>query len=119
MSDEGAGVAGAVAQAGAAEAYLAHHLAFRPVDATFMGEPGHDHRLPDASAGAAAAERAGAARSGRRVSSPSSSYLLFPTRWGSTANGREGAVPSAETPPKRLPLSRAAPPPASPPPPHP
>jgi hypothetical protein len=42
----------------AAEALLAHHLAFRPVDATFMGIGGHDDRLPDASASAAAAERA-------------------------------------------------------------
>ncbi len=41
----------------AAEALLAHHLAFRPVDATFMGIGGHDDRLPDASAGVAAAER--------------------------------------------------------------
>ncbi len=41
-----------------ADAYLAHRFAFRPVDATFMGEPGYDHLLPDASAGAEAAERA-------------------------------------------------------------
>lgn len=45
-----------------ANAYLAHHAAFRPVDASFMGLDGHDDRLPDASAGAAAAERAGIAR---------------------------------------------------------
>ena len=53
---------------GAAEAYLAHHFAFRPVDATFMGEPGHDHLLPDASAGAAAAERASAEKLRSRFS---------------------------------------------------
>jgi hypothetical protein len=40
-----------------AGALMAHHLAFRPVDASFMGLAGHDARLPDASAGAAAAER--------------------------------------------------------------
>lgn len=40
-----------------AEAYLAHHFAFRPVDASFMGIAGHDDRLPDASASAAADER--------------------------------------------------------------
>ena len=45
-----------------ADAYLAHHAAFRPVDASFMGLEGHDDRLPDASAGAADAERAGIAR---------------------------------------------------------
>lgn len=44
-----------------ADAYLAHHLAFRPVDASFMGLDGHDDRLPDASAGAADAERRGIA----------------------------------------------------------
>ncbi|UAK23777.1 DUF885 family protein [Sphingomonas nostoxanthinifaciens] len=41
----------------AADLLLAHHLAFRPVDASFMGIDGHDHRLPDVSAGAADAER--------------------------------------------------------------
>ncbi|PTS89336.1 DUF885 domain-containing protein, partial [Sphingomonas sp. HMWF008] len=45
-----------------ADAYLAHHAAFRPVDASFMGLAGYDDRLPDASAGAVAAERAGIAR---------------------------------------------------------
>ena len=55
MSDGEGGLAGDLAQA-----YLAHHFAFRPVDATFMGEPGYDHLLPDASSGAEAAERAGA-----------------------------------------------------------
>jgi len=44
-----------------ADLLLAHHLAFRPVDATFMGVEGHDDRLPDASAGAAEAERQGIA----------------------------------------------------------
>ncbi|WP_426167595.1 DUF885 family protein [Sandarakinorhabdus sp. DWP1-3-1] len=43
------------------DAYLAHHFAFRPVDATFMGVAGHDHRLPPAGPGTAAAERAGLA----------------------------------------------------------
>ena len=28
------------------DAWLAHHLEFRPVDASFMGIYGHDHRLP-------------------------------------------------------------------------
>lgn len=28
------------------DAFLAHHLRFHPVDATFMGVAGHDHRLP-------------------------------------------------------------------------
>ncbi len=60
MSDGEGDLGGDVAAARLAEAYLAHHLAFRPVDASFMGEPGHDHLLPDASAGAEAAERAGA-----------------------------------------------------------
>jgi hypothetical protein len=41
------------------DAYLAHHFAFRPVDATFMGVAGHDHRLPDSTADAPAQERAG------------------------------------------------------------
>jgi hypothetical protein len=42
-----------------AEAYLKHHFAYRPVDATFMGIEGYDAMLPDASAGAAATERLG------------------------------------------------------------
>ncbi len=42
-------------------AYLAHHFAFRPVDASFMGLAGHDHRLPPAAASTAADERAGLA----------------------------------------------------------
>ncbi|UAJ09355.1 DUF885 family protein [Glacieibacterium megasporae] len=42
-----------------ADAYLEHHFNFRPVDASFMGLPGYDDRLPDASAGAADAERRG------------------------------------------------------------
>ena len=44
-----------------ADAYLAHHFAFSPVDASFMGLPGYDNRLPNASAGAADAERCGLA----------------------------------------------------------
>ncbi len=44
-----------------ADAYLAHHFAFRPVDASFMGIAGHDALLPDVSAGAADAERRGIA----------------------------------------------------------
>jgi hypothetical protein len=45
-----------------ADAYLAHHAAFRPVDASFMGLTRHDDRLPDASSSAAADERAGIVR---------------------------------------------------------
>lgn len=48
-----------MAARGIADAYLAHHCAFRPVDASFMGLAGYDHLLPDASAGAADAERRG------------------------------------------------------------
>ena len=44
-----------------ADATLAHHFAFRPVDASFMGIGGYDDRLPDASAGAADDERRGLA----------------------------------------------------------
>jgi hypothetical protein len=33
-----------------AAAFLDHHARFRPVDATFMGLPGHDHRLPPVAA---------------------------------------------------------------------
>ncbi len=44
------------------DAFLAHHLRYNPVDATFMGLPGHDHALPpadpDAPARAAADARA-------------------------------------------------------------
>ena len=54
-----------------AEAYLAHHFAFRPVDATFMGELGYDHLLPDASAGAETAERKGAQALLSHLPSPS------------------------------------------------
>lgn len=46
---------------GVGEAYLAHHARFRPVDASFMALQGHDDRLPDASATAAADERNGIA----------------------------------------------------------
>jgi hypothetical protein len=45
--------------AGLAEAFLAHHLRFRPVDATFMGIEGYDDLLPPADAGSAAEEKAG------------------------------------------------------------
>lgn len=44
---------------GLVDAFLAHHLAFRPVDATFMGIEGHDDRLPPAAVGTEAEERAG------------------------------------------------------------
>ncbi len=37
--------------------FLAHHVAFFPVDATFMGLPGGNHRLPPADADAPARER--------------------------------------------------------------
>lgn len=43
------------------DAYLAHHFTFRPVDASFMGIAGHDHRLPPAAPDTAAAERTGLA----------------------------------------------------------
>ncbi|MFN8721349.1 MAG: hypothetical protein ACK5YI_11000, partial [Rhodospirillales bacterium] len=33
-----------------AAACLDHHARFRPVDATFMGLAGHDHRLPPVAA---------------------------------------------------------------------
>jgi hypothetical protein len=39
--------------------FLAHHFAFRPVDASFMGILGHDHRLPPADDAAPAREAAG------------------------------------------------------------
>ncbi|MFT8247138.1 DUF885 family protein [Roseomonas sp. BN140053] len=41
--------------------FLQHHFAFRPVDASFMGITGHDHRLPPADAEAPAREAAGLA----------------------------------------------------------
>ncbi|HEY9346361.1 MAG TPA: DUF885 family protein, partial [Inquilinus sp.] len=44
---------------GLVDAFLAHHLAFRPVDATFMGIGDHDDRLPPAAVGTEAEERAG------------------------------------------------------------
>jgi hypothetical protein len=50
---------GAGLDPGLVDAFLAHHLAFRPVDATFMGIDGHDDRLPPAAAGTETAERAG------------------------------------------------------------
>src|SRR5262245_61542484 len=46
------------------DAFLAHHLRFRPVDATFMGIAGHDDRLPPLDAGE---ERAGIAALGRQL----------------------------------------------------
>lgn len=42
---------------GLVDDFLNHHLAFRPVDATFMGIAGHDTDLPPADASAAADER--------------------------------------------------------------
>jgi hypothetical protein len=39
------------------ERFLAHHVAFHPVDATFMGLPGGDDRLPPADAETPARER--------------------------------------------------------------
>ncbi|SFR88222.1 DUF885 family protein [Sphingomonas jatrophae] len=45
-----------------AAAYLEHHAEYRPVDLSFMGLPGHDHRLPPTAAGTEGAERAGIAR---------------------------------------------------------
>ncbi|RUT31076.1 DUF885 family protein [Arsenicitalea aurantiaca] len=41
--------------------FLAHHWRFNPVDATFMGERGYDHRLPPAGAETLDDERAGIA----------------------------------------------------------
>lgn len=40
------------------ERFLAHHGRFHPVDASFIGLPGHDHRLPPAGPETAEAERA-------------------------------------------------------------
>lgn len=40
-----------------AAAYLDHHARFRPVDATFMGLPGHDARLPPVADGTEDEER--------------------------------------------------------------
>ncbi|WP_295816789.1 DUF885 family protein [uncultured Deinococcus sp.] len=42
----------------AARAYLKVHAQYRPVDATFMGLPGHDHQLPPAEPGSIEAELA-------------------------------------------------------------
>src|SRR3954465_2481991 len=50
-----------------AQAFLAHHLTYRPVDATFMGLAGHDALLPPCAAGAEAAEKAGLAALKRRL----------------------------------------------------
>jgi len=41
-----------------ARAYMRAHAQLRPVDATFMGLPGHDHQLPPAGPDAVGAERA-------------------------------------------------------------
>ena len=46
---------------GLVDAFLAHHLRYRPVDATFMGIGGHDDILPPAGAGTAGEEKAGLA----------------------------------------------------------
>lgn len=43
---------------GIGHAFLAHHLRFRPVDATFMGIAGYDALLPPAGAATASEERA-------------------------------------------------------------
>lgn len=43
------------------DAFMAHHFAFFPIDATFMGFPGHDHRLPPADLDAPAREATGIA----------------------------------------------------------
>ena len=43
------------------QAFLHHHLAFHPVDASFMGIGGHDHLLPRADSSVAADERRGIA----------------------------------------------------------
>lgn len=37
--------------------YIAHHARFHPVDASFIGWPGHDHRLPPAGPEVAESER--------------------------------------------------------------
>jgi hypothetical protein len=39
------------------ERFLDHHARFNPVDASFIGVPGHDHRLPPAGPDAAETER--------------------------------------------------------------
>ncbi|NPD70142.1 DUF885 family protein (plasmid) [Lichenicola cladoniae] len=47
---------------GLGQAFLDHHLAFHPVDASFMGIGGYDHLLPRADSSVAADERRGIAR---------------------------------------------------------
>lgn len=42
---------------GLVDAFLAHHWKYRPVDATFMGAPGHDGRLPPAASATTSEER--------------------------------------------------------------
>jgi Bacterial protein of unknown function (DUF885) len=49
----------AVPGPGLVDAFLAHHLRFRPIDATFMGIAGYDDLLPPAGAGTASEEKAG------------------------------------------------------------
>ncbi len=49
------------------EDFLAHHFTFRPVDATFMGIPGHDDRLPPADPESSEREAAGLAALKRRL----------------------------------------------------
>ena len=44
---------------GLVDEFLAHHLRYRPVDATFMGIGGYDDLLPPAGAGTASEEKAG------------------------------------------------------------
>lgn len=44
---------------GLVDAFLAHHWRYRPVDATFMGNRDHDHRLPPVGPGVLAEELAG------------------------------------------------------------
>lgn len=70
-----------------AEAYLAHHCAFRPVDASFMGLAGYDHLLPDVSAGAAEAERRGLA--GLREVLDADPNRHPSAGWGLVGQGRE------------------------------
>ncbi|NPD68951.1 DUF885 family protein [Lichenicola cladoniae] len=49
------------AASGVGQAFLDHHLAFHPVDASFMGVAGYDHLLPRADSAVAADERRGIA----------------------------------------------------------
>ncbi|UQN08963.1 DUF885 family protein [Deinococcus sp. QL22] len=56
MSQTASGIAALV------DAYLELHAQFRPVDLTFMGLPGHDHRLPPAGPQVVEQEREGLER---------------------------------------------------------